>query len=138
MRISGNFPTLAAMVPEVRSPEPAPKGSPAPTTFLALLPVYAALGLLLSQRGLSKEIVLGLGRRIRHRRIQLGYAQRDVAERSGLDISFISLVEAGKRWFFLRSEGRVSLALQLPPYELTLRRLEALARGGLTDPAVVI
>lgn len=61
---------------------------------------------------------------LRIARAATGLQQREVASRSGLDPSHISLIEKGKRQPSIEAVGRISQALDIPDYLLTLLAAE--------------
>jgi transcriptional regulator with XRE-family HTH domain len=74
----------------------------------------------------SKELK-ALGQTIREARTERGLSQERLALEAGLDRTFISSIEAGRRNITFASLLKVSQALDVKPAEL-LRRWERLAR----------
>lgn len=55
-----------------------------------------------------------LGQKIRQRRIELGLTQEELATNSGLNRSYISEVESGKRNISLNNIEKIAHALKIP------------------------
>lgn len=66
----------------------------------------------------SVDITILFGQRVRSLRIERGLSQEDLAEKSGLDRTYISSLERGKRNVSLRNISAIALALQLTLAEL--------------------
>lgn len=64
-----------------------------------------------------------LGRTIRHLRLIKGISQEDFALRAGINRSYMSSIENGKRQVSIEIIERVASALEIPLYEL-FRRVE--------------
>ena len=58
------------------------------------------------------------GQRVRDRRHQLGISQRLLAERAGMDWSYVSQVERGERNIALMNILRLALALEIDAGDL--------------------
>lgn len=62
--------------------------------------------------------LLALGKRIRHHREEQKYTQEELAEVSGFDRTYVSLVERGKRNMSILNLRRFALALNISLCEL--------------------
>ncbi len=56
---------------------------------------------------------LRFGSRIRHLRLQAGLSQEDLADKSGLDRTYVGGIERGERNPSLKNINRLALALQV-------------------------
>lgn len=61
----------------------------------------------------------GIGTRLRERRKELDFSLQDLAQRTGLTASFLSLVERDRNQPSLDSLRRIADALQVPPFYFT-------------------
>ena len=66
----------------------------------------------------DKPAMTEFGRRVRARRMELGLSQMALADRAGLDFTYVSSVERGRRNLTLTSILRLALALEVDPGEL--------------------
>jgi transcriptional regulator with XRE-family HTH domain len=57
-------------------------------------------------------------RNLRHRRLQLGISQEDLAELAGLHRTYVSSVERGERNISIDNIERIATALKLEPASL--------------------
>jgi len=62
---------------------------------------------------------VAFGDRVRSRRLELGYSQRALAERAGLDWSYTAQVERGERNIALLNILRIAKALDVDVGDLT-------------------
>ena len=67
----------------------------------------------------QKAAEAGVGGRLRERRKELGFSLQQLAERTGLTASFLSLVERDRNQPSLDSLRRIADALQVPPFFFT-------------------
>lgn len=63
-----------------------------------------------------------LSANVRHLRVELGWSQEDLAEKSGLHRTYISGIERGVRNPTLSVLDRLAKTLGVPPSELIKRR----------------
>ncbi len=73
-----------------------------------------------------------LGHRIRTLRQGRGTTQERLAERAGISVSFLSMIEGGRRLPHLATVAKLAEALQVPLFELF--RFEGSARTKPTEP----
>jgi len=64
------------------------------------------------------DVLARFGQRVRARRLELGLSQEDLAAESGLDRTYVSGIERGKRNVALRNIERLAQALKLSLSEL--------------------
>lgn len=64
------------------------------------------------------EILIKLGNRIRHLRIEKGLSQEKLAEKSGLHRTYVGAIERGERNITIGNLERLSKALDIPLLEL--------------------
>jgi transcriptional regulator with XRE-family HTH domain len=67
----------------------------------------------------SHPVTVAFGNRVRSRRHELGYSQRVLAERAGLDWSYTAQVERGERNVALINIVKLAKALNIDVGELT-------------------
>lgn len=67
----------------------------------------------------SVEILVRFGRRLREKRTELGLSQEAFAGKCGLDRTYISGIERGKRNVSLLNIGAIAIALGTSVSELT-------------------
>lgn len=77
----------------------------------------------LQQKSQRMTIERKLGRTIRRLRLIKGISQEDFALRAGINRSYMSSIENGKRQVSIEIIERVASALEIPLYEL-FRRVE--------------
>ena len=66
----------------------------------------------------AQDVARQLGKRLRELRLATNLSQWDAAERMGLSVSFISLVERGKRLPHVRTLAKIAAALDVPLVEV--------------------
>ena len=67
----------------------------------------------------SVEILVRFGKRLREKRTELGLSQEAFADKCGLDRTYISGIERGKRNVSLLNIGTIANALGISVSELT-------------------
>ena len=70
------------------------------------------------------EILSALGMAVRDRRRELGLAQDVLAERAGVNRTYLSGVEAGKHNVAMLNVEKIARALDLEPWQLLKRARE--------------
>lgn len=65
-----------------------------------------------------------IGLAIKRSREQLGYKQTDLAQKTGLSVSYLSMLEKNKRDPSIKTVERIALALGIPPSVLLLLALD--------------
>ena len=79
----------------------------------------------------SEDPVVAFARRLRKMRLERGLSQEQLASIAGLDRTYVSSCEAGRRNATIRTIHRLSAALQVDPGSLVSERFPA---GGNGDP----
>ena len=62
---------------------------------------------------MEQKIKRLFGKRVRERRLALGLTQQELAERAGLQRSYIGEIELGKRNVTFKSAAKIAKALQV-------------------------
>jgi DNA-binding XRE family transcriptional regulator len=80
---------------------------PRSRAFVLLSLIVGIYGLVMEQDLLSL-----FGQRVRERRIELGLTQRELADRTGLNRSYIGEIELGRRNITIKNAVKIARALQ--------------------------
>ena len=66
----------------------------------------------------SSDLIKGFGKRVREERTRLGISQEELGFQTGLDRTYISGIERGKRNPSLQNIGKIAKALKVSTSEL--------------------